>query len=62
VDADPLADAQTLAGLIMWIPAGAILFVFGPGLLAAWVAEAERRARRAEAARNASPGEGPAPA
>lgn len=47
--ADPLSD-QTLAGLIMWVPAGAILFVFGLALLAAWVAEAERRARRAEAA------------
>ncbi len=46
--ADPLAD-QTLAGLIMWVPAGAILFVFGLGLFAAWVAEAERRSRRAEA-------------
>jgi putative membrane protein len=44
---DPLAD-QTLAGLIMWVPAGAILFVFALGLLAAWVAEAERRARRLE--------------
>jgi putative membrane protein len=45
IGTDPLSD-QTLAGLIMWIPAGAILFVFGLGLLAAWVAEAERRARR----------------
>lgn len=47
--ADPLSD-QTLAGLIMWVPAGAILFVFALALLAAWVGEAERRARRAEAA------------
>jgi putative membrane protein len=42
--ADPLSD-QTLAGLIMWVPAGAILLAFGLGLLAAWLAEAERRAR-----------------
>src|SRR4051794_29484772 len=41
---NPLSD-QTLAGLIMWVPAGAILLAFGLGLLAAWLAEAERRAR-----------------
>ncbi|HVT06195.1 MAG TPA: cytochrome c oxidase assembly protein [Polyangia bacterium] len=58
---DPLSD-QTLAGLIMWIPAGAILFVFGLALLAAWVAEAERRARRAEAPPNATRREDRAPA
>jgi putative membrane protein len=46
---DPLSD-QRLAGLIMWIPAGAVLFVFGLALLAAWVAESERRARAAERA------------
>ena len=41
---DPLAD-QTLAGLLMWIPAGVILTVLGLALLAAWLGEAERRAR-----------------
>ncbi len=59
--ADPLAD-QTLAGLIMWVPAGAILFVFALGLFAAWVAEAERRLRRAEAAAAAKTGADRAPA
>jgi putative membrane protein len=46
---DPLADQQ-LAGLIMWIPAGVILMVLGLALLAAWLGEAERRARAAGAA------------
>jgi putative membrane protein len=41
---DPLAD-QALAGLIMWIPAGVILMVFGLAMFAAWLGEAERRAR-----------------
>jgi putative membrane protein len=45
---DPLADQQ-LAGLIMWIPAGVILMVLGLALLAAWLGEAERRARRSSA-------------
>jgi putative membrane protein len=39
---DLLADQQ-LAGLIMWIPAGAILTVLGLALFAAWLGEAERR-------------------
>jgi putative membrane protein len=42
---DPLAD-QALAGLLMWIPAGVILMVFGLALLAAWLGEAERRGTR----------------
>lgn len=41
---DPFAD-QTLAGLLMWIPAGVLLTVLGIALLAAWLGEAERRAR-----------------
>jgi cytochrome c oxidase assembly factor CtaG len=39
---DPLVDQQ-LAGLLMWIPAGAILTMFGLALLSAWLGEAERR-------------------
>jgi len=46
---DPLQDQQ-LAGLLMWIPAGVILMVLGLALLAAWLGESERRARRADAA------------
>jgi putative membrane protein len=42
--ADALADQQ-LAGLIMWIPAGAILMLFGLAIFAAWIGEAERRRR-----------------
>jgi cytochrome c oxidase assembly factor CtaG len=41
---DPLADQQ-LAGLLMWIPAGAVLTVTGIALFAAWLGEAERRTR-----------------
>jgi putative membrane protein len=43
--ADPVADQQ-LAGLVMWVPAGAILTVTGIGLFAAWLGEAERRELR----------------
>ncbi len=39
---DPVLDQQ-LAGLYMWIPAGAILLMFGLALALAWLAEAERR-------------------
>jgi putative membrane protein len=39
---DPLADQQ-LAGLIMWIPAGAILIVLGVAFFAAWLGAIERR-------------------
>jgi putative membrane protein len=45
IGVSPLGD-QTLAGLIMWVPAGAILLIFGLALFAAWLAEAERRAQR----------------
>jgi putative membrane protein len=41
---DPLVDQQ-LAGLIMWIPAGVVLTIFGLALLSAWLGESERRAK-----------------
>ncbi len=39
---DPVTDQQ-LAGLLMWIPSGAIFLVIGLALFAAWLGEAERR-------------------
>lgn len=48
----PLADQQ-VGGLLMWIPAGALLLVIGLALVAAWVGESERRVRRLEAERAA---------
>ncbi|MDY7227706.1 cytochrome c oxidase assembly protein [Hyalangium rubrum] len=39
---DALEDQQ-LAGLIMWVPAGALFIVVGLALFAAWLGEAERR-------------------
>jgi putative membrane protein len=44
---DPLQDQQ-LAGLIMWVPAGLALTLLGIALFAAWLGEAERRARQVE--------------
>jgi putative membrane protein len=41
---DALVDQQ-LAGLLMWIPASVMFILFGLALLAAWLGEAERRAR-----------------
>jgi putative membrane protein len=41
----PLEDQQ-LAGLLMWVPAGVIYVLAGLALLAAWLAEAERRVRQ----------------
>lgn len=41
---EPLADQQ-LAGVIMWVPAGAIYLAAGLALLAAWLREAERSDR-----------------
>ena len=38
----PIEDQQ-LAGLIMWIPAGALFTILGIALFAAWLGEAERR-------------------
>jgi cytochrome c oxidase assembly factor CtaG len=40
---NPLEDQQ-LAGLLMWIPSGVILIVFGLALFAAWLGESDRRA------------------
>lgn len=42
VGADPLVDQQ-LAGLIMWIPAGAIMVILGLGFMAAWLGALESR-------------------
>jgi putative membrane protein len=38
-------EDQQLAGLIMWVPAGAVCLVVGLALFAAWVGESERRVR-----------------
>ena len=43
-----LAD-QTLAGLLMWVPAGTLLVVVGLALFVAWLGEAARRAPRERA-------------
>jgi putative membrane protein len=42
------AQDQTLAGLVMWIPAGILLTMVALGLLAAWLGEAARRVASAE--------------
>jgi putative membrane protein len=42
VHMDPIADQQ-LAGILMWIPFGALFLVIGLALFAAWLGEAERR-------------------
>lgn len=41
---DAQADQQ-IAGLIMWVPSGAIFIVIGVALFAAWLGEAEKRAK-----------------
>jgi putative membrane protein len=41
-----LADQQ-LAGMLMWMPAGTLFLVIGLALFAAWMGQAERRARYA---------------
>lgn len=46
----PLEDQQ-LAGLIMWVPAGALFVALGLGLFAAWLGESERRAEMGETER-----------
>jgi cytochrome c oxidase assembly factor CtaG len=46
----PLEDQQ-LAGLIMWVPSGALFVALALGLFAAWLGEAERRARMGETER-----------
>ena len=52
-DIDAVAD-QSLAGLIMWIPAGVLLTVLAVALFAAWLGEAGRRVARAERRRAAA--------
>jgi putative membrane protein len=42
----PVEDQQ-LAGLVMWVPGGLVLTFAGLALFAAWLGEAERRARQA---------------
>jgi len=39
------ARDQQLAGLVMWIPAGVVLMVFGLALVVAWISESDRRLR-----------------
>ena len=46
---NPVEDQQ-LAGVIMWVPAGFVLTIAGVALFAAWIGEAERRARRTRGA------------
>jgi len=41
-------EDQQLAGLIMWVPAGAVFVVAGVALGAAWLGEAERRGARVD--------------
>jgi putative membrane protein len=36
-------EDQQLAGLIMWVPAGAVFLIVGLALFAAWIGESERR-------------------
>ena len=42
---DALGDQQ-LAGLIIWVPAGIVMMLFGLALFAAWLGEGERRRQR----------------
>ena len=42
---DALGDQQ-LGGVIMWVPAGVVLMLFGLAMFAAWLGEAERRRQR----------------
>jgi cytochrome c oxidase assembly factor CtaG len=46
-----LLEDQQLAGLLMWVPSAVLLLVSGLALFIAWLGEAERRARRADALR-----------
>lgn len=43
---DAVGDQQ-IAGLVMWVPAGLVLTLTGLALFAAWLGDAERRARHA---------------
>ena len=42
---DALSDQQ-LGGLIMWVPAGIVMMLFGLAMFAAWLGESERRRQR----------------
>jgi putative membrane protein len=42
---DALGDQQ-LGGLIMWVPAGIVMMLFGLAMFAAWLGESERRRQR----------------
>jgi putative membrane protein len=42
---DALGDQQ-LGGVIMWVPAGIVLMLFGLAMFAAWLGESERRRQR----------------
>jgi cytochrome c oxidase assembly factor CtaG len=42
---DALTDQQ-LGGIIMWVPSGIVMMLFGLALFAAWLGEAERRRER----------------
>jgi putative membrane protein len=42
---DAVSDQQ-LGGLIMWVPAGVVMMLFGLAMFAAWLGEAERRRQR----------------
>ena len=42
---DALGDQQ-LGGIIMWVPAGIVMMLFGLAMFAAWLGEAERRRQR----------------
>jgi cytochrome c oxidase assembly factor CtaG len=44
---DPIVDQQ-LAGILMWVPAGVVLMLFGLGLFLAWLSESDRRVLAAE--------------
>lgn len=49
---DPVED-QSLAGLVMWVPAGVLLTLVALALFAAWLGEAKRRVALAERRRAA---------
>jgi putative membrane protein len=51
---DPIVDQQ-LAGVLMWIPFGAVFVIIGVALFAAWLGESERRVTAAERARTVNP-------
>jgi putative membrane protein len=51
-------EDQQLAGLIMWVPAGALFIVIALGLFAAWLGESERRLGYSRLAAVARPVEG----